>query len=68
MKKINFIGCLVSKWPLRPPHYPVKKVAYRFCGQEVWLEITPEYLYASSQNEVVFECTNCALKKTSRGF
>jgi hypothetical protein len=67
MKKINITLRLVSEWPLGPPHYPVKKVVCAICGQDVWLEINPEYLLLSSNVEAVFECTNCALKKTVGG-
>lgn len=67
MKKLNFILQLVSEWPFGPPRYPAKKVVCAFCGQDVWLEINPEYLLTSSKAEVVFECTNCALKKTVGG-
>lgn len=61
---MDFILHLVSEWPLGPPRFPVKKVVCGTCGKEVWLEVTPSYLLATSMGvEVRFVCTDCALVK-----
>lgn len=58
MKQADFILHLVSEWPFGPPRYPIKKVACACCGQDVWLEVSPEYLLMIPY--VRFVCTECA--------
>ena len=64
MKKADFILPLVSEWPLGPPRYPVKKVTCTVCGENCWLEISPEYLL--TMENVRFVCTNCIEKERKR--
>ncbi len=63
MMQVDSFLPLVSEWPLGPPRYPVKKVVCAYCGQAVWLEITPEYLLV--REHVRFACTDCFSKKKS---
>ena len=51
----------VAEWPLGTPRYPVKKVSCALCGQELWLEVSPEYLLVSELVRFVGVC--CMSKK-----
>jgi hypothetical protein len=61
MSIADFVLHLVSEWPLGPPRYPVKKVVCVYCGQAVWLEVSPEYLLV--REHVRFACTDCFSKR-----
>jgi len=63
-KSIELIVPLVDEWPLGPPRYPVKKGKCRRCGNPVWVEIEPEYLFLTQNNvDVRLICPKCSLEQ-----
>ena len=68
MKEATFILPLVSEWPFGPARYPVKKIACDACRKDVWLEITPKYLFAADGKAVGINhiCTACEARRKAR--
>ena len=65
MKEATFILPLV--WPFGPPRYPVKKIACDACRNDVWLEVTPEYLFAEAKAVGINHiCTDCETRRKAR--
>jgi len=61
-KSIDWMVCLVDEWPLGPPRYPIKKEVCSKCGKQVWLELTPEYLFLANHNvAVMLVCQKCLM-------